>query len=211
MFHLVHKIVIQVHRFFRADKGHRRKHRASCQNGRQHEIDQSFHYILLPSRSLFKLVLLNSSSIHSFPACRKRLQFNYTKMISYFQSKQLWMHNAGRQRKPRCYVNVYGHSIRRVSLRRKSMISIRWTAWRWRDQKGTSRWMISPAQIRSFPMHTALPASSRMWSKHRTSLSENIHTMMTRSIQKGFKQHDVLLNYPEFGDHLIIGKFCQIA
>ncbi len=35
--------------------------------------------------------------------------------------------------------------------------------------------------------------------------------MMTRSIQKGFEQHDVLLNYPEFGDHLIIGKFCQIA
>ena len=28
---------------------------------------------------------------------------------------------------------------------------------------------------------------------------------------KGFEQHDVLFNYPEFGDHLIIGKFCQIA
>ena len=42
-------------------------------------------------------------------------------------------------------------------------------------------------------------------------ISVGEYTMMTRSIQKGFEQHDVLLNYPEFGDHLIIGKFCQIA
>lgn len=26
-----------------------------------------------------------------------------------------------------------------------------------------------------------------------------------------FEQNNVLFNYPEFGDHLIIGKFCQIA
>ena len=35
--------------------------------------------------------------------------------------------------------------------------------------------------------------------------------LWSRWIQKGFEQHDVLFNYPEFGDHLIIGKFCQIA
>lgn len=27
----------------------------------------------------------------------------------------------------------------------------------------------------------------------------------------GFEKNNVLFNYPEFGDHLIIGKFCQIA
>lgn len=27
----------------------------------------------------------------------------------------------------------------------------------------------------------------------------------------GFEQNNVLFNYPEFGDHLIIGKFCAIA
>lgn len=27
----------------------------------------------------------------------------------------------------------------------------------------------------------------------------------------GFKKNNVLFNYPEFGDHLIIGKFCMIA
>ena len=26
-----------------------------------------------------------------------------------------------------------------------------------------------------------------------------------------FEKNNVLFNYPEFGDHLIIGKFCQIA
>ena len=27
----------------------------------------------------------------------------------------------------------------------------------------------------------------------------------------GFERNNVLFNYPEFGDHLVIGKFCQIA
>ena len=27
----------------------------------------------------------------------------------------------------------------------------------------------------------------------------------------GFEKNNVLFNYPEFGDHLVIGKFCQIA
>ena len=27
----------------------------------------------------------------------------------------------------------------------------------------------------------------------------------------GFEQNNVLFNYPEFGDSLVIGKFCQIA
>lgn len=27
----------------------------------------------------------------------------------------------------------------------------------------------------------------------------------------GFEKNNILFNYPEFGDHLIIGKFCQIA
>lgn len=27
----------------------------------------------------------------------------------------------------------------------------------------------------------------------------------------GFEKNNVLFNYPEFGDHLIIGKFCAIA
>ena len=27
----------------------------------------------------------------------------------------------------------------------------------------------------------------------------------------GFERNNVLFNYPEFGDHLMIGKFCQIA
>lgn len=27
----------------------------------------------------------------------------------------------------------------------------------------------------------------------------------------GFERNNVLFNYPEFGDRLIIGKFCQIA
>lgn len=30
-------------------------------------------------------------------------------------------------------------------------------------------------------------------------------------IQVGFEQNNVLFNYPEFGDQLIIGKFCSIA
>ena len=28
---------------------------------------------------------------------------------------------------------------------------------------------------------------------------------------EGFERNNVLFNYPEFGDRLIIGKFCQIA
>lgn len=27
----------------------------------------------------------------------------------------------------------------------------------------------------------------------------------------GFERNNVLFNYPEFGDHFVIGKFCQIA
>ena len=27
----------------------------------------------------------------------------------------------------------------------------------------------------------------------------------------GFERNNVLFNYPEFGDYLVIGKFCQIA
>ena len=27
----------------------------------------------------------------------------------------------------------------------------------------------------------------------------------------GFERNNVLFNYPEFGDHLVIGRFCQIA
>ena len=30
-------------------------------------------------------------------------------------------------------------------------------------------------------------------------------------IQVGFEQNNVLFNYPDFGDQLIIGKFCSIA
>ena len=30
-------------------------------------------------------------------------------------------------------------------------------------------------------------------------------------IQVSFEQNNVLFNYPEFGDQLIIGKFCSIA
>ena len=30
-------------------------------------------------------------------------------------------------------------------------------------------------------------------------------------IQVGFEQNNVLFNYPEFSDQLIIGKFCPIA
>lgn len=35
--------------------------------------------------------------------------------------------------------------------------------------------------------------------------------MTTRLTRRGLKKNNVLFNYPEFGDRLVIGKFCQIA
>ena len=34
---------------------------------------------------------------------------------------------------------------------------------------------------------------------------------MTTPTPTGFERNNVLFNYPEFGDRLIIGKFCALA
>lgn len=54
-------------------------------------------------------------------------------------------------------------------------------------------------------------ALSKTLSKRLILRSEIILTMTTRLTRRGLKKNNVLFNYPEFGDRLVIGKFCQIA
>ena len=65
--------------------------------------------------------------------------------------------------------------------------------------------------MRSFRMHTRPPASSKNVVT-APNISVGDYTYYDDTVDPtGFERNNVLFNYPEFGDHFVIGKFCQIA